>query len=137
MKAKKVITGAVAALSLLALAATGAFAAVAPVVCESGNVTAAGAGFIYVSGTIKTNLRSVTLTCDAYPVGTWTAADGERTFVIPATPDKDGVYAAALTALADGNKVKFALSTADEPATGSANAGKGLVRVLQVLANSL
>lgn len=133
MKAKKVITGAVAALSLLALAATGAFAAVAPVVCESGNVTAAGAGFIYVSGTIKTNLRSVTLTCDAYPVGTWTA--GERTYVIPATPDKDGVYAAALTALADGNKVKFALSTPDEPATGSANAGKGLVRVLQVLAN--
>lgn len=130
MKAKKVVTGIAAALSLLALTATGALALDT---CESGNVTATGAGFAYANGRFVYNLRSVTLTCDAYPVGTaWTA--GERTFVVPATPDKDGVYAAALTALADGRKIKVVLQTAEEPVPGT---NKGWIRLLHVLGGSL
>jgi len=128
MKAKKVVTGAVAALSLLALAATGAFAL--DNTCESGNVTATGAGFAYTNGRVLYNLRSVTLTCDAAVGTTWDGA--ARAFVVPASPDKDGVYAAALTALADGRKVKFVLQTADEPVPGTT---KGWVRLLHVLAN--
>lgn len=126
MKAKKVVTGIAAALSLLAFSATGVLALES---CESGNVTATGAGFAYTTTPVRVvyNLRSVTLTCDA-AVGTWTG--GERTFVVPATPDKDGIYAAALTALADAKKVKFVLQTSDEPVPGST---KGWIRLLHVL----
>jgi hypothetical protein len=34
--------------------------------------------------------------------------------LIPATPDKDGIYAAALTALVDGKKVEYYLSSTAE-----------------------
>ncbi len=126
MKAKKVVAGVVATLFLLTLSATGALALNDP--CDSGNVTATGAGHKYVVGTaFAPALRSVTLTCDA-AVGTWTS--GERTFVIPGTPDKDGVYAAALTALVEGRKVKFVLSTPDAPVVGTT---KGQIKLLHVL----
>ncbi len=128
MKATKVVTGAVAALSLLTLSATGALAL--NDVCPLGNVTATGSGHKYATGTVFTpTLRSVTLTCDSAVGGT--AWDGTaRTFVIPSTPDKDGIYAAALTALVEGKKVKFVLSTPDEPISGTT---KGQVRLLHVL----
>uniref|UniRef100_UPI0040568C65 hypothetical protein n=1 Tax=Candidatus Electronema sp. TaxID=2698783 RepID=UPI0040568C65 len=132
MKAKKVVTGAVAALSLLALSATGVLAA-GEVYCSSGTVVATGAGHAYVDTNpvkLATNLRSVTLTCAE---GTAVNADWDgtaRTFVIPATPDKDAILAAALTALAiDGSTVEFYLSNSKAPKPGTP---QGLIRLLHV-----
>lgn len=137
MKAKKVIAGAVAGLSFLALAATGAFALV---ICDKGTVHATGAGHTYAgNGVVVPALRSVTLTCEgtltktaaiAALDGTWDPAI-KRIFVIPGTPDKDGVYAAALTAMADAKPVSFVLQNADAPAAGTT---KGQIRMLHVLA---
>ncbi|MGX9725862.1 MAG: hypothetical protein ACTFAK_00660 [Candidatus Electronema sp. VV] len=131
MKAKKIITGAVAVLSFFALSATGVFAA-GEVYCESGSVVATGAGHVYAgTTTIKPNLRSVTLTC-ATPVNDdWDGS--ERTFVIPATPDKDGIYAAALTALVEeGSTVAFYLSNSKAPSTLRGQTANGLIRLLHV-----
>lgn len=134
MKAKKVVTGVVAALSLLTLSATGALA-LNEVYCSSGTVVATGAGHAYVDTNpvkLATNLRSVTLTCAAgtavADVDVW---DGTaRTFVIPATPDKDAILAAALTALAiDGRSVEFYLSNSKAPKPGTP---QGLIRLLHV-----
>lgn len=90
--------------------------------CSSGTVTGAGAGFAYSSPverfnpTIAPAHRAVHLTCDAGAL-TFHAKDtsgwdgAARAFVVPPTPDKDGIYAAALTALVDGKKVAYYLSS--------------------------
>jgi hypothetical protein len=126
MKTKsKLLTGAAAALSLLALSATGVLAQISgesgPLFhCKSGTVVSTGSGYAYPHTYLDTTLstivagqRTVTLTCE-------TPADlfvldateiGGRAFLIPATPDKDGIYAAALTALADDKKVEYWLSS--------------------------
>jgi hypothetical protein len=98
--------------------------------CSSGTVAGAGAGFSYpysavprLDPTIVTSHRTVYLTCDAGSLtlhskdtsDSATQWDGAaRAFVVPPTPDKDGIYAAALTALVDGKKVEYYLSSAAE-----------------------
>uniref|UniRef100_UPI004057960E hypothetical protein n=1 Tax=Candidatus Electronema sp. TaxID=2698783 RepID=UPI004057960E len=90
--------------------------------CSSGTMAGAGAGFAYPSAierfnpTIVTSHRTVYLTCDAGALSDTSAWDGltARAFVVPPTPDKDGIYAAALTALVDGKKVEYYLSSAAE-----------------------
>lgn len=93
--------------------------------CSSGTVAGAGAGFAYPSPierlnpTLVTSHRTVYLTCDSGALtlhskdtSGWTGT--ARAFVVPPTPDKDGIYAAALTALVDGKKVEYYLSSAAE-----------------------
>lgn len=136
MKAKnKIMAGVLGAVSVLALTAASSYAAV--VCCGTsaaangstgGTVTAAGAGFLYTTGVITPSYRSVTLTCDA-ALGTWNGA--ARAFVIPATPDKDGILAAALTALAAEKNVAYCLSTEKDPVSGSTV--NGYVKLLHVL----
>lgn len=128
---KRMLAVAAGAVSLLALTAASSHSAV--VCCSSGTVTATGAGFLYETGTktLSTTLRSVTLTCDS-EIG-W-GISTERTFVVPSTPDKDGILASALTALASGKKVKFCLSTVDQPVSGTT---KGQVKQLHVLDDSI
>uniref|UniRef100_UPI0040566F0E hypothetical protein n=1 Tax=Candidatus Electronema sp. TaxID=2698783 RepID=UPI0040566F0E len=161
MKTKsKLLTGAVAGLSFLALAATGAFASVAntgDAYCAKGKVVAVGSGYTYpaFSSTIPaltvSTYRTVTLQCDVAPtkdapnalLGTPAMGIDPRTFLIPVTPDKDGIYAAALTALADDKPVEFVLYStpgyATTPATtvsGRHTASyyhRGFIKLLNVL----
>jgi hypothetical protein len=160
MKTKsKLLTGAVAGLSFLALAATGALASIAntgDAYCAKGKVVAVGSGVNYEGTGSLANLvvagqRTVTLQCTgAAPTndnvsafGDAMGADNSRTFLIPPTPDKDGIYAAALTALADDKPVEFVLysspAVAAVPATtvsGRVSATvyhKGFIKLLNVL----
>lgn len=165
MKTKsKLLTGAVAGLSFLALAATGAVASVAntgDAYCAKGKVVAVGSGVNYIGAGSLADLvtagqRTVTLQCDAvFPNGKdfenpafqgespEMGANNPRTFLIPPTPDKDGIYAAALTALADDKSVEFVLystpAVATVPATtvsGRTSATvyhKGFIKMLNVL----
>ncbi|MGR0480214.1 MAG: hypothetical protein ACTFAL_02085 [Candidatus Electronema sp. V4] len=137
MKAKKVVTGVVAALSFLALAATGVFAA-GELQCKSGTVVAVGSGYVYpyTTPTVSAGQRTVTLTCQDTPA-LFTLEAGEvggRAFLIPSTPDKDGVYAAALTALVEGRPVEFWVSsTARSIRKSSTSYQRSYIRVLNVL----
>jgi len=121
MKTKsKLLTGAAAALSFLALSATGVFAQVSNTLfhCPTGTVVSTGSGYAYphIYGdtslfTIVPAQRTVTLTCGS-AVSSW---DGSaKTFLVPATPDKDGILAAALTALADDKPVEYWLSSVND-----------------------
>lgn len=142
MKTKsKLLTGAVAGLSFLALAATGAFASVAntgDAYCEKGKVVAVGSGYTYpafrtIPALTVSTYRTVTLQCDAAPtndaanalLGTPEMGTAPRTFLIPLTPDKDGIYAAALTALADDKAVEFVLYSTPGYATTPATTVSG------------
>ncbi len=162
MKAKKVVTGAVAALSFLALAATGVLASTIATEshCARGKVVAVGSGYAYPGLTasvptfVVAGQRTVTLQCDAgltndtanSALGTLSPAMGTtaRTFLIPPTPDKDGIYAAALTALADDKMVEFRLYSAPAAAPATTLSARqtpsvyhrGYVKVLNVLETS-
>ena len=144
MKAKKVVTGAVAALSFLALAATGVFAA-GELQCKSGTVVAVGSGYAYPyltnPPTVTAGQRTVTLSCEnpstffaTAALDTNETAAGGRAFLVPSTPDKDGVYAAALTALVEGRPVEFWVSsTAKSIRKSSTSYQRSYIRVLNVL----
>ncbi len=158
MKAKKIVTGAVAALSLLALSATGALASTIATEshCARGKVVAVGSGYAYPGlGSVPTLVvagqRTVTLQCEAPPTNDKANAaiaalspemgTTARTFLIPPTPDKDGIYAAALTALADDKMVEFRLYSAPAAAPATTVSARqtpsvyhrGYVKVLNVL----
>lgn len=164
MKTKnRFLAGAVAGLSFLALAATGAHASVAntgDARCPKGTVIAVGSGYTYpafgaLPALTVAGQRTVTLKCDdgfisgdaentllggtSPAMGTTT----ERTFLIPPTPDKDGIYAAALTALADDKPVEFVLYSTPGYATTPATTvsarhtatyyHRGYIKLLNVL----
>jgi hypothetical protein len=77
--------------------------------CSSGNVISTGSG--QVSGGIFFSTRTVQVTCDddvSSAGGTWPKGQA-RTFRISPT-DRDAIYAAALTALTNGNKVRYSLN---------------------------
>ncbi|MCI5147731.1 MAG: hypothetical protein D3923_19885 [Candidatus Electrothrix sp. AR3] len=109
MKLKKITLGILGALSLLALVATTSQAGsgASYLQCESGEVVATGPGYVFPNGgqTYK-SWRMVELTCDD-GMASDVYLDTNNVFFINPLLDKDGHYAAALTALADGKKVSF------------------------------
>lgn len=147
---KSTLAGMIGAVSLLALTAAGAQAQLSSALsyCPSGKVVATGAGYAYrhIYGTpglftVVPAQRTVTLQCDEAPsrdlglpnfnlepVGT-----SARTFLVPAAPDKDGIYAAALTALVRGKKVEYYLTSTVESVRLNARAyTRSWIRLLHI-----
>ncbi len=110
---QKIVTGIIAAVSLLLLSVASSYAA--PKHCASGTVDKTG---IY---SWSNNSRTVFLTCDA-AIDTW---DGtSRQFFIPSGTDEDAMYAAALTAKSTNKKVEYYIAR---------ETVNSLVRVIYVL----
>jgi len=132
---RNTLAGMIGAVSLLVLTTAGAQAQLSSTLsyCQSGRVVAVGAGYAYPHKygnmelfTIVPAQRTVTLQCDEAPSRDLGFPSSNpalilppvdtsaRAFLIPARPDKDGIYAAALTALVDGKKVEYYLSSTAE-----------------------
>jgi hypothetical protein len=126
---KQIVTGLIGAASLLAMAATGAYAL--GDTCASGTVTDVQAGYVDADMWANGCIGAVYITCD----GTAPATDDPNTAGVTSTSKKycvhsalyaDGVMATALTAMVESKKV----SSNTYSATGF---GDGLILSLTVL----
>lgn len=125
---KQIVTGLIGAASLLAMAATGAYAL--GVTCDSGTVTDIQAGYVDADLWANSCIGAVYIKCDGTDTTDTTDTDkvttGSKKYCVHSAIYADGVMATALTAMVEGKKVSSNTYTA----TGY---GDGLILSLTVL----